>query len=101
MAGIDFPIHVVRKQIASSIDLIVQTLRLRDGSRKITHITEVQGMEGESPILQNIFTFVDWGDGEDGKIAGDHEPAGMRPKSEPQLKQYGFNLPAAMFMKRA
>jgi pilus assembly protein CpaF len=68
MAGVDFPIHVVRKQIASSVDLIVQASRMRDGSRKITHITEIQGVEGENAILQNIFTFTDRGDGADGKI---------------------------------
>ena len=99
MAGVDFPIHVVRKQIASSVDLIVQASRLRDGSRKITHVTEIQGLEGENAILQNIFTFVDKGDGEDGKIIGEHEPGGIRPKCEAQLKQNGFNLSPSMFMK--
>jgi len=99
MAGVDFPIHVVRKQIASSVDLIVQASRLRDGSRKITHITEIQGIEGENAILQNIFTFTDKGDGEDGKIIGEYEPGGIRPKCEAQLRQNGFNLPPSMFMK--
>jgi pilus assembly protein CpaF len=99
MAGVDFPIHVVRKQIASSVDLIVQASRLRDGSRKITHITEIQGIEGETPILQNIFTFVDRGDDMDGNIDGEHEPGGIRPKCEPRLKQNGFNFPPSMFMK--
>lgn len=98
MAGVDFPIFVVRAQIANSIDLIVQASRLRDGSRKVTHITEVQGMEGESPILQDIFKFQDMGDNEDGKIKGEHKSAGIRPKKESQLKQYGFNFPASMFM---
>lgn len=99
MAGVDFPIHVVRKQIASSVDLIVQASRLRDGSRKVTHITEIQGVEGENAILQNIFTFIDRGDGPDGKIAGEHQPGGIRPRCESRLKQNGFPLPAAMFMK--
>ncbi len=99
MAGIDFPIHVVRKQIASSVDLIVQASRLRDGSRKITHITEIQGIEGENAILQNVFLFDDRGDGPDGKIVGEHEPGGIRPKCEPRLKQNGFNFPPQMFMK--
>ncbi len=99
MAGVDFPIHVVRKQIASSVDLIVQASRLRDGSRKITHITEIQGVEGENAILQNVFLFKDEGDDEDGKIVGQHEPGGIRPKCEPQLKQNGFKFPPSMFMK--
>jgi pilus assembly protein CpaF len=100
MAGVDFPIHIVRKQIASSVDLIVQASRMRDGSRKITHITEIQGVEGENAILQNLFTFNDQGDDEDGKIIGEHEPGGIRPKCEAKLKQNGFNFPAAMFLKR-
>lgn len=99
MAGVDFPIHVVRKQIVSSIDLIVQASRLRDGSRKITQVTEVQGLEGENPILQDIFTFIDRGDGEDGRIVGEHQAAGIRPKFESKLKQNGFKFPATMFMK--
>lgn len=99
MAGVDFPIHVVRKQIASSVDLIVQASRMRDGSRKITHITEIQGLEGENAILQNLFTFIDKGDDEDGRIVGEHEPGGIRPRCESRLKQNGFNFPAAMFMK--
>jgi pilus assembly protein CpaF len=99
MAGVDFPIHVVRKQIASSVDLIVQASRLRDGSRKVTHVTEIQGIEGENAILQNIFIFVDRGDNAEGKVQGAHEPGGIRPKCETKLKQNGFNFPAAMFMK--
>ncbi len=99
MAGVDFPIHVVRKQIASSVDLIVQASRLRDGSRKVTHITEIQGIEGENAILQNVFTFADRGDDENGKIIGEHEPGGIRPKCEPKLRQHGFNFPPSMFMK--
>jgi len=99
MAGVDFPIHVVRKQITSSVDLIVQASRLRDGSRKITHITEIQGLEGENAILQDIFRFVDRGDGENGKIVGEHKAGGIRPRCEAKLKQNGFNFPASMFME--
>jgi pilus assembly protein CpaF len=99
MAGIDFPIHIVRKQIATSVDLIVQASRLRDGSRKVTHITEVQGIEGENVILQDIFRFVDRGDDAKGKVSGQHEPGGIRPKCEAKLKRYGFNFPPSMFMK--
>ncbi len=99
MAGVDFPITVVRKQIANSVDLIVQASRLRDGSRKVTHITEIQGMEGEMPILMDIFKFYDYGDNEDGKINGEHLPAGIRPKCEHKLKQSGFDFPPSLFMK--
>jgi pilus assembly protein CpaF len=91
---------VVRKQIASAIHLIVQASRLRDGSRKITFITEVQGIEGDTPILTDLFKFVEKGE-ENGKVVGEHEPAGLRPKCEPTLRNHGFNLPASMFMKPA
>jgi pilus assembly protein CpaF len=98
MAGVDLPIQVVRTQIGKALNLIVQVNRMRDGSRKITYITEVQGIEGETIILTDIFKFVEKGE-EEGKVIGEHEPAGLRPKCEPTLKNNGFNLPAAMFMK--
>jgi pilus assembly protein CpaF len=99
MAGVDFPIDVVRKQIANSVDMIIQASRLRDGSRKLTHITEVQGMEGDMPILMDIYKFHDYGDGPDGKIVGEHLPGGIRPKCESRLKQGGFDFPPSMFMQ--
>jgi len=98
MAGVDFPIRVVRKQIAASVDLLVQASRLRDGSRKITRITEIQGLEGENVILQDVFRFIDQGDDESGKVVGVHDANGIRPKCEAKLKQNGFNFPASMFM---
>jgi pilus assembly protein CpaF len=99
MAGVDFPIFVVRKQIAEAIHFIVQASRLRDGSRKVTHITEVQGIEGENVILTNIFEFQDLGDDENKKVKGEHRPSGIRPNCTNLLKQYGFDLPPSMFMK--
>lgn len=100
MAGMDLPLQVVRKQIASAIDLIVQQARLRDGSRKIVSITEVQGTDGNAVTLQDIFTFVEEGE-EDGKVIGRFEPTGIRPKFDTRLKVHGFNLPATMFLKRS
>jgi pilus assembly protein CpaF len=99
MAGVDLPVRTVRKQIASAIHLIVQATRLRDGSRKVTQITEVLGMEGETMVLQDVFKFFDEGDEEDGKVVGEHGPTGVRPNCEPVLKQYGFEFPPSMFMK--
>jgi pilus assembly protein CpaF len=98
MAGVDLPLQVVRQQIASAINLIVQSSRLRDGSRKITYITEIQGIEGNTPVLQDIFKFIEHGE-EDGRVIGEMEPGGLRPKCEPKLKHHGFELPASMFMK--
>ncbi len=100
MAGVDLPLNTVRKQIASAIHMIVQAARLRDGSRKTIYVTEIIGMEGDTVTMQDIYKFYDEGDTEDGKVAGYHGPTGVRPYCDPVLKQYGFNLPPSMFMKR-
>lgn len=97
MAGMDLPLMVVRQQIASALDLIVQQTRLRDGSRKITNITEVQGMEGETVVLQDIFRFEEEGE-QDGKVVGRMKPLGIRPRFTDRLTARGFKLPPAMFM---
>jgi len=101
MAGVDLPLTSVRKQIASAIHMIVQAARLRDGSRKVTNITEIIGMEGETVIMQDIYKFFDEGDGPDGKVMGYHGPTGERPECDSVFKQYGFNLPPSMFMKKS
>jgi len=101
MAGVDLPLVTVRKQIASAIHMIVQASRLRDGSRKTTHITEVLGMEGETVILQDVYLFYDEGEGADGKVKGYHSSTGIRPTCDGVLKQYGFNLSSSMFMKKS
>ncbi|MCA9901466.1 MAG: CpaF family protein [Ardenticatenaceae bacterium] len=97
MAGMDLPLSVVRKQIVSAVDLIVQQARLRDGSRKVINITEITGMEGETVVMQDIFKFEETGGGE-GELIGDFKPGGMRPNCEQRLRNFGYNLPATMFM---
>jgi pilus assembly protein CpaF len=97
MAGMDLPLQVVRRQIVSAINLIVQQERLRDGSRKVTAITELTGLEGETPVMQDIFRFNEVGE-KDGKVIGEFVPGGSRPMLEHRLKIYGFTLPASMFM---
>jgi pilus assembly protein CpaF len=77
MGGIDFPIRVVREQMASAIQLIVQAARLRDGTRRITSITEMAGMEGERVVMQELFRLTDQGMGEDGKVIGVLKPGGL------------------------
>ncbi|MFL7794106.1 MAG: CpaF family protein [Anaerolineae bacterium] len=99
MSGMDLPLSVVRRQIVSAIDLIVQQARLRDGSRKVTHITEVQGLEGETVVLQDIFTFDEQGEDENGKVIGQLTPTGIRPKFTERLSKHGFNLLPTVFMK--
>jgi len=75
------------------VDLIVQQARLRDGSRKITHLTEVQGMEGDVITLQDIFVFEQTGKDEAGKIVGRCKPTGIRPKFLEKLAANGINVP--------
>ncbi len=98
MAGFDLPVRVVRQQIASAVDLIVQQERLSDGSRKVTRITEVQGMEGENIVLQDIFLFQAVPFSSDpGKVDGEMKPTGIRPHFAPRLQAAGFKLSGEMF----
>ncbi|AEF94049.1 type II secretion system protein E [Desulfotomaculum nigrificans CO-1-SRB] len=97
MAGMDLPIRAIREQISSAIDLIIHQSRLRDGSRRITHITEVQGMEGEVIILQDLFTYRQTGVTEDGKIKGTFQSTGIRPKFIHRLEASGIKLPLNIF----
>jgi len=98
MAGMDLPLKVVRQQISSAIDLIVQQTRLKDGSRKVTAITEVVGMEGETVVLTDVFKFEQTGIGPDGKILGELKATGIRPLFMPKLDAAGFKLNAEIFM---
>ena len=97
LAGFDLPLRVVRQQIVSAVDLIVQQTRLRDGSRKVTSITEVVGMEGDTVVLNEIFKFTETGPGESGQLSGSFSPTGIRPMFEGRLKDAGFNLSPEMF----
>lgn len=97
MSGLDLPVRVISKQIASAINIIVQQARLSDGSRKITHITELQGMEGETVLLQDIFIFEQKGRDADGKVIGRHRATGFRPRCVPDLEAMGYNLPRNLF----
>lgn len=97
MAGMDLPVRAIREQIASAIDVIVQQSRLRDGSRKITHITEVQGMEGDVVTLQDIFVFEVTGKDEDGKISGRFKPTGIRPKFLEKIAANGVTVQNEVF----
>jgi len=97
MSGMDLPIKVLREQIASAIDLIVQQTRLKDGSRRVTAITEVAGMEGDTVVLTDIFKFEQTGVAQDGKVLGDLKPTGIRPLFTPRLEASGFKLGPEVF----
>ncbi len=97
MAGLDLPIRVVREQIASAVDLIVQQTRLRDGSRKVTQITELAGMEGETVVLTDIFKYEQTGVSGEGKVIGELKPTGIRPLFSSRLEAAGFKLRPEVF----
>ncbi|MFZ5650954.1 MAG: CpaF family protein [Bacillota bacterium] len=98
MAGMDLPVRAIRDQISSAIDLIIQQNRFRDGSRKITHITEVQGMEGDVIVLQDIFVFRQTGVDENGKVQGNYMATGIRPKFYSRLEEMGISLDHTIFI---
>ena len=97
MAGMELPVRAIREQIASAVDLILQQSRLQDGSRRVTHLTEVQGMEGDVVTLQDIFIFEQTGKDENNKIVGRFKPTGIRPKFLEKLAGNGIHLPNDIF----
>ena len=98
MGGMDLPVKAVREQIAAAVDLIVHLNRLRDGSRRVTRITEVQGMQGEVVTLQDIFTFdYDAGMDEHGRYLGSLRPTGLRPAFTERLTRAGVDLGPLLF----
>jgi pilus assembly protein CpaF len=96
MAGMDLPIRAIREQVSSAIDLICQQERMRDGTRKVTTITEVSGMEGDVITMTDIFVFEQTGM-ENGKIVGRLRPTGLRPKFMEKIETAGINLPPSIF----
>ena len=97
MAGLEFPLKVVREQIASAVELIVQVSRMRDGSRRVTQVTEVTGMEGDTVVMQDIFKFTEEGVDSAGKVVGQMRPTGLRPIMTPKLEAAGFRLPPDIY----
>ena len=99
MAGMDLPVRAIREQIAAAIDVIVHQSRLKDGTRRVTHITEVTGMEGDVITLQDIFLF-DYGMGidEHGRYLGQLKPTGIRPMFLEKLVDQGVHVPISMFI---
>ena len=91
------PLLAIRKQIAAAINLIVHLARLSDGSRKMTHITELSGMEGDIITLTDIFKFEQTGITSEGKIIGQLRPTNMRPLFTPRLEAAGFKLGGEIF----
>ncbi len=101
MAGMDLPLKVVRQQVSSAVDVIVQQTRLKDGQRKVTAVTEVAGMEGDVIVLTDIFKFVQTGVTTEGKVLGEVNATGIRPNFTPRLEAAGFKLSAEVFAPKA
>ena len=93
MSDIKVPKEAISRQIADSVDLIIQVKRLRDGSRRVTNITEVIGMEGAVIVTQELFKFEYLDEGSDGKIHGEYRAMGLRPYTLDKAKQFGFDQP--------
>ncbi len=96
MAGMELPVRAIREQVSSAIDLVVHQERMRDGTRKVTHITEISGMEGEVITMTDIFIFEQTGI-ENGQIVGRLRPTGLRPKFMDKIEAAGINLPPSIF----
>lgn len=97
MAGMDLPVRAIREQIASAVDVFVQAARLKDGSRKVVAITEIQGMEGDVMVLRDIFEFQQKGLDERGKIIGSMQPTGVRPRFIERFEALNIFLPPNIF----
>jgi pilus assembly protein CpaF len=100
MAGFEMPIKAMRQQIANAVDLIVQANRLQGGPRKVTHITEIVGMEQDTIVMQDIFKFVQEGVDERGRASGHFLATGIRPTFMNRLEASGVRLPSSAFRER-
>jgi pilus assembly protein CpaF len=99
MANASMGVRSIRQQISSAVDLFVQVSRFSDGTRRVTHITEVVGMEGDVISLQDVFVFEKTGIDVKGKVTGHFRPTGLRPLCTERLKSCGVELPQEMFQK--
>jgi pilus assembly protein CpaF len=97
MAGLDLPVRAIREQVASALDLVVHVSRLADGTRKVTHVTEVVGMEGQTVTLQDVFLFQQTGVDARGKVQGSVLSTGLRPHFIDRFEARGIHLPADIF----
>ena len=97
MAGLDLPIRAIREQIASAIHMIIQISRLSDGSRRVTHISEVSGMEGEVVTMQDLFRFQQGGVDAEGRVLGEFRSTGIRPHFHERFEMAGVSLPSDIY----
>ncbi len=101
MANLELPVRAIREQVASAINMVVHLSRLRDGSRRVTHVSEVVGMEGDTITMQDIFLFRQLGVERDGRVKGRMHATGLRPRCVDRFEQEGIILPPDIFAHRA
>jgi pilus assembly protein CpaF len=97
MANANMAPRAIRQQVASAIDLMIQVARFSDGTRRLTHITELVGLEGDQVTMQDVFLFEKSGVAESGKVLGRFRATGIRPRFYERLKASGIQLPASLF----
>jgi pilus assembly protein CpaF len=97
MAGLDLPIRAIREQIASAIHVVIQIARLPDGSRRVTHVSEINGMEGDVVTMQDLFRFEQRGIDADGRVVGEFRSTGLRPAFADKFEIAGIHLPPDLF----
>jgi pilus assembly protein CpaF len=100
MTGMKLSDKAMRQQISSAVDLVIQAARLSDGTRRVTSISEITGMEGEAITMQEIFKYERSGIDQDGHVIGRHRPTGVRPLFAERLKLYGMTVPRNLFEER-
>ena len=100
MTGFDMPMKAMRQQIASGVDLIIQTNRMQGGPRKVTHVTEIVGMEQETVVMQDIYNYIQDGVDQNGRAIGHFESSGIRPTFMSRLESSGVRLPSSAFRQR-
>lgn len=101
MAGLDLPMRAIREQISSAIHMVVQIARLPDGVRKVTHVSEIVGMEGDVVTMQDLFRFVQRGIDADGRVIGEFRGTGLRPRFAEKFELAGIHLPPDLFAEVA
>jgi pilus assembly protein CpaF len=100
MAGFEMPVKAMRQQISSAVQLIIQASRLQGGPRRVTHVTEIVGMEQDTVVMQDLYRYVQEGIDESGQARGHFEASGIRPTFMSRLESAGVRLPASAFRQR-
>jgi pilus assembly protein CpaF len=100
MANLDLPVRAIREQISSAINLVIQLSRLPDGTRRVTHVTEIVGMEQDVVTMHDLFTFAQHGIDAHGRVIGEVQPTGIRPLFAERLERNGVVLPPELFQSR-